>query len=436
MRYRLPKFSQYRRIVAVGARHSGKSVLLSSILDHLRKNPDRFLGTREGWARYGIAAYPGDIPEIPLDRILRDASEEAMWPEITIEPGALRFRARHSSPWKRDLVLDFIDFPGENVADFLGRGAFSDWSEAIFHLFPDPLDSPSVAGFTELRERLRSQPGLDSAPALEERFAEIMVEATRRGRYLTSPATLCSRVFDSEHRSENENFVPLPPSVAEPHAGLNDLFSQRYAAYHRERVKPLEHLLSGADALVLPIDVAWILSGGPPLLRDQHALLSAIGDLLARIDTIWKQVASLIGRSLTPIDDAHFPGRLRNVILCATKIDLFRPGDRSLLEDLVRALAEPIFRGAGLHGIKVLFTACSAIRCTTDHEARPGYLRGFRNGQPVEVLPPKIPEAWPERWDPGHYRFPRLDPRVPRHGLYAPAHIHLDRLVRSILEPQ
>ncbi|MGE9291376.1 MAG: YcjX family protein, partial [Puniceicoccales bacterium] len=207
-----------------------------------------------------------------------------------------------------------------------------------------------------------------------------------------------------------------------------------FKKYHEQRIRPLERLLAEADALIIPVDVGWIFSGGPPLLRDQHALLSSIGSLLARIDTIWNRMTSFLGRSFTPLDDSLFPGRLRSVVLCATKIDLIRPEDRSLLEDLVRKIAEPIFRGAGLHGIKVLFTACSAIRSTTDSETRPGYVQGFRKGEPVEVLPPRIPDDWPDRWDSENFRFPRLDPRVSRHGLYPPAHIHLDRLLRSILE--
>jgi predicted YcjX-like family ATPase len=261
-----------------------------------------------------------------------------------------------------------------------------------------------------------------------------MVEATRRGRYLTSPATLCTRVFEPEHHIENENFAPIPSSISNPSPEMARLFAERYQSYHVQRIRPLERLIAEADALILPIDVGWILSGGPPLLRDQHALLSAIGDLLSRIDTIWSRMASFLGRSFTPLDDALFPGRLRSVVLCATKIDMFRPEDRSLLEDLVRKIAEPVFRGAGLHGIKVLFTACSAIRSTTDSTSRNGYVSGYRNGNPVEILPPKIPEEWPDRWDPNDFRFPRLDPRVSRHGLYPPAHIHLDRLMRSILE--
>ncbi|MBC2604202.1 YcjX family protein [Puniceicoccus vermicola] len=431
MRSPFPKVSRYRRIVTVGPRHSGKSVLLSSILDHLRKNPDRFLGTNEGWTSHSVHPYPADLPEIPLDRILREASEEALWPEITVKPAALRFRAAHPKPWKRDLTLDFIDFPGENIADFLGAGDYESWSNAIFNLYPDHLDPDSVKGITNLREMIGKN---SPAQEIADHYAQMMIEATRRGRYLTSPATLCTRVFEPDHRVANEDFAPVPTSLQTTTSETGSYFGEKFRQYHEQRIRPLERLLAEADALVIPIDVGWILSGGPPLLRDQHALLSAIGSLLARIDTIWSRMASFLGRSFTPLDDAFFPGRLRSVVLCATKIDLFRPEDRSLLEDLVRRIAEPIFRGAGLHGIKVLFTACSAIRSTTDHESKPGYLRGFRSGQPVEIAPPKLPDEWPDRWDPKDYQFPRLDPRVSRHGLYPPAHIHLDRLVRSILE--
>lgn len=434
MRPLLPKISQYRRILAIGPRHSGKSVLLSSILDHLRKSPDRFLGTGEGWTSHRVLPYPGGLPGFPLERILREASEEGMWPEITTQPSAVRFHADHPKPWKRNLTLDFIDFPGENIADFLGDGDYAKWSAAIRSLFPDPLDPSSVEEIQQLRRALAAEHGNPDPDNIARQYADIVVEATRRGRYLTSPASLCARVFDPAQRTASEDFAPLLSETGTPGGEPFETFSSRFAEYHRIQVRPLERLIAEADALILPIDVGWILAGGPPLLRDQHALLSAMGDLLSRIDTLWNRMASFLGRSFTPVDDAHFPGRLRSIVLCATKIDTFRPADRSLLENLVRRIAEPIFRGAGLHGIQVLFTACSAIRSTTDAGDGGDELHGFQNGRPTKVLQPKLPDEWPDQWDPEDFRFQRLDPRVSRNGLYPPAHINLDRLMRSILE--
>ena len=428
-----PKITQYRRIVTIGPRHSGKSVLLASVIDHLRKDPDRFLGTNEKWTSHRVVRYPGDLPEFPLDRILREASEESLWPEITTQPAAIRFTAQHPKFWKRDLTLDFIDFPGENIADFLGAGRFESWSDRVESLFPDRADPQSVEDFKDFRA-LREQvaDGKKDAVELISAYASMMVRATERGRYLTSPASLCTRVFEPHHRIDNEDFAPLPPQNKTFPSDLLSEFTQRFAQYREEQVLPMERLIAEADALILPIDIGWIFSGGPSLLRDQHALLSEMGSLLARIDTIWNRLSSFLGRSFTPIDDAFFPGRLRSIVLCATKIDQFRPSDRSLLEDLVRRIAEPIFRGAGLHGIKVLFTACSAVRSTTDQPD--DSLSGFRNGEPINITPPKIPEEWPDHWNTEDFRFPRLDPRISRHGLYPPAHVNLDRLVRSILE--
>ena len=430
----IPKISRYRRIVAIGPRHSGKSVLLASILDHLRKDPGNFLASGDRWIRHGVERYPGDLPPIPLDRILREAAEEALWPEITVSPSALRFRATHERPWKRDLVLDFIDFPGEAVADFLGGGSYDDWSEAVFAHFPDDLDPESVEGLRAYRAALSKAEDDTGTEALAARFADLMVEATRRGRYLTTPSVLCSRVFEDTPSGPKADFAPVPLDLASRLPRTRAEFARRFADYRRDQVLPLESLLADADALVLPIDVGWILSGGPSVLRDQHALLSAVGALLERIDSVWNRLGSFLGRSLTPLDDSLFPGRLRSVVLCATKIDLFRPADRSLLDDLIRRLAEPVLRGAGAHGLRVLNTACAAVRSSTDAPGADGRIRGYRGGEALDVLPPALPEQWPDRWNPADFRFPRLDPRVSRNGLYPPAHIHLDRIVRSIIE--
>ena len=434
MRSPIPKISRYRRIVAIGPRHSGKSVLLASILDHLRKDPENFLATGDRWIRHGVEPYPGGLPSLPLDRILREAAEEALWPEITVSPSALRFRATHEKPWKRDLVLDFIDFPGEAVADFLGGGAYDDWSDAVFTHFPDALDPESLKGLRAYRAALAEAKDGSDTETLATRFADLMVGATRRGRYLTTPSVLCSRVFEDTPVDQKADFAPIPRDLAGRLPETRAEFERRFADYRRDQVIPLERLLADADALILPIDVGWILSGGPSVLRDQHALLTAIGLLLERIDSIWSRLGSFLGRSLTPLDDSLFPGRLRSVVLCATKIDLFRPADRSLLEDLIRRLAEPVLRGAGAHGLRVLNTACAAVRSSTDEPGAEGRIRGYRAGEAVEVLPPALPEEWPDRWDPEKFRFPRLDPRVSRNGLYPPAHIHLDRIVRSIIE--
>lgn len=431
MRPLLPRISRYRRIVAIGPRHSGKSVLLASLLDHLRKDPDRMLAARTGWVRHAVETYPGNLPSFPLDRILREAAEQAAWPEITVSPSALRFRALAGRQWKRDTVLDFIDIPGESLADLLGEDSFDRWSERVFELFPDPLDPPSGEDLRAYRAAWdEEQP---AAADLAARYAAAVVEATRRGRYLATPSSLCARVFGDD-APEADDFGPRPPDARQPHPDIAAVFAERHRQHHSERVRPLERLLAEADVLVIPVDVGWILAGGPPVLRDQHALLGALGGLLERIDTIGSRLASFLGRSFTPLDDSLFPGRLRKVVFCATKIDLFRPADRSNCEDLVRRLAEPVLRGAGLHGIEVLFTACSAVRSTTESANAGSRLRGFRGGEPVEMEVPEIPEQWPDQWDPGQFRFPRLDPRIPRNGLYPPAHIHLDRVLRAILE--
>ncbi len=429
MRPLLPKISRYRRVVAIGPRHSGKSVLIASLLDHLRKAPDDMLATDTGWMRHTLERFPGPLPGFPLNRILRDASEGGIWPEITVDPSAIRFRGIDRRSWRRDTVLDFVDLPGEILADFLGQGSFSEWSERVFDLFPDPLDPRSSGDLAAYRKAAETPSlGADAVAAL---YAEAVVGATARGRYLATPSSLCSRLFRPPDPAA-EDFGPLPAALETSRPELYHTFRSRFQADREGRVLALEKLLVEADALIIPVDVSWILAGGPPLLRDQHSLLEALGSLLERLDTTWKRLGSFFGRSFTPIDDCRFPGRLRKIILCATKIDLFRPADRSHLEDLVRRLAEPVFRGAGLHGIEILFTACSAVRSTT--EDADGSLRGFRDGEPVAIKPPAIPEQWPDQWNPDDFRFPRLDPRISRNGLYPPAHIHLDRVLRAILE--
>lgn len=424
-----PKVSRYRKVVAIGPRHSGKSVLQASLLDHLRKAPDEMLSTQTGWQRHALEAFPGRLPPFPLEQILRDASTEGVWPEITAHASAIRFRGTDARFWKRDTVLDFIDLPGESLADFLGLGSFESWSEKVADLFPDPQDPDSMQHFQAYLDALDHQQTEIAEVAAA--YSRAVTTATARGRYLATPSTYCSRIF-TNHQDPANDFGPVPKRYQESRPEIFQAFQQRFQRDQQDRVQALGHLLVEADALIIPIDVGWILAGGPPLLRDQHSLLSALGDLLEQLDSFWNRIGSFLGRSFTPIDDSRFPGRLRKIILCATKIDLLHPGDRSHLEDLVRRLAEPVFRGAGLHGIEVLFTACSAVRSTTETED--GHLKGYQNGEAVEIIPPRIPEQWPDHWDPTAFRFPRLDPRISRNGLYPPAHIHLDRILRAILE--
>ena len=129
------------RVGVVGLYNSGKTVLLTSLINHLKDyDPARFpLGDEKKPASLrkfrlfppepGWAAFPYDA--------FRDALvNRGRWPEKTRDRAQFVCRFERSDWTFSDCLLKLYDLPGERIADaaMLGRD-FAAWSDHVIRLF-------------------------------------------------------------------------------------------------------------------------------------------------------------------------------------------------------------------------------------------------------------------------------------------------------------
>ena len=431
--------TDYRKYLLIGPSCSGKSVLLASLISHLEKEPENIWpGSELNGLSFRACRNENGLAPFPYERILNEVAHQGDWPEPTTDISAIRVvgtypgsRLKHL---KHRIVRDFVDIPGELFADFAGGGktdgkdtSYEDWSDFIIEHFPlgsDPLSIEAINSYNQLLKR--------EAQATEEEilqsYKRMMLEARDRYRYFISPATLVTRENDAE-RDFPDNFAPIPHAFRTKYPNIVSLFSKRYKDYQKKVVHPLRRQIAQADGVIVPVDVAWILGGGMAVFRDQYRLLEELGEYLCNLDSWFKNLWSR-ARRLGPKTGST--GRLRCILLCGTKLDIYRREDRSeRLEDLVRIFTCPVRRGADQARIKVQYAVCSGLQAARTDRNNPGSLIGRVHGNTTSMYPSPLPERWPaDDWEPGQYSFgTKFDPILPQNMLYPPQQINMDQIL-------
>ena len=431
----------YRKYLIIGPKCSGKSVLLASLVDWLIKRPERILPADGGlWRQRWVRPCPGLGP-FPLDRILDGAREAGAWPLKTNEMSGLRFTAQRDRAWglpPQTVVRDFVDVPGERFADFLGSEAegryqsFEGWSRSVLETFPrgsDPASGEALGRYEALLQRTPAASAKELADFYRE---EVLAPAASRYRYLLTPSTALPDEDGAGDRGElfPDRFAPLPMRYEKGHETTRGEFSALFEEYQKTVVHPLRRMIYQADGLVLTVDLSWILAAGASLLPDQLTLLRAFASYLRSMDTWMKTLHRLL---LHPFAPASGPGRLRSIVLCGTKGDVFLPEDLSRVEDLLETFYRDVANAVPADRIAVRRAVVSAMRASHLKEDKPHLLFGWRNGREVEARPSRVPAQWPDDWKEGSYTFGvGFEPRVPRNGLYPPRQQNLAQLFRYL----
>ncbi len=425
----------YRKYVFIGPKCSGKTVLLASLIDNLRKNHEHFLREAE-YSALEVMETPKKWTKFPLDQILSGIANSADWPNQTYEPNAIRIKATPKSFFNRTLTRDFIDLPGELFSDFLGSNpesalqTFESWSNAILEKFPLHEDEPSkkdIDGYCAIFKR-KEPP---SADELIQHYHDILKAGVEnRYRYLCSPSTILNH-GNGWYSNETipDKFAPLPHRFGSVFDGLRNQFKDEFERYQKSIINPLRELLGQADAVIIPVDVSWMLSAGMATFHDQRNLSQALAIYLKQLQGFLQLFYStnrwLGGEGATV---------LKRVVICGTKLDVFAPECRSHLESLVRDFTKDISNSAGLAKVDVKYTTCSAMVSCRPVEGKSHLLKGYVNGERQEFKPTPLPKTWPEFWQQGEYRFAdHFDPRLAKNLLYPPLHHNLEDLM-NILE--
>ena len=388
-----------RRVVVIGSRNSGKTVLLTAIARHLIEDvPSQVRSPKQGssnssWLDFGqwsvvykkpLRAFTdrelGGFPPFDYKNAIQQIAQ-GEWPQKTYDTRVLALDLDlNKGRKKRKVRLEILDLPGEQVADFsmLGK-SFREWSQWI---------REDVAWCGRYLEAIAKD--IEKTRVEKERilnlFKEYYVEQYCKGVPMLIPAMPKVNAFKKmmkmfegrmppkEKRIEefeeaiSLSFAPIPDECFKKESRLYSLaneFSNAYDEYVKTNIEPIEKWMSKAGHLFYLVDVISILKGGQKFLDDE------------------KKFGEESLRGLIPSSSRNFMkwfwagSGIRNAYIVATKADcVANEQDRKNMSELTKemfgnVLSDVTDSKAG----EANFLTCAAVR-TTQKEGEGNDLKG------------------------------------------------------------
>lgn len=405
------------RIVVLGSKESGKTVFLTALANHLlHHDPTRF--DLNGWE-----AFPEEESDTPesvgfppfpyADFRAGFAQERPEWPEKTKSTSVLRLPLRLRKQGKRDrrLLLEFLDLPGERIADLtMARRSFREWSQWMNDSFAGQMQAdPAYRNYLRALQDCSSP---DDAFSAYKQFLRIAAESFSpwivpsivklpqdqpTGRWLD---VLEDRPLGLDASSQ---FIPLPESYFDKTHPLHEWavkFERAYDEYRAQIVSPIVDWLREADHLLYLVDVLNILKSGTTAYNMERKFGEAVLNLSC------PPKAHSVPGSILQYFESFFLTRLRSAHIVVTKADLAAESDRERLRSLARDLFGKNLRGQNLSGGWSIAN-CAAVDTIqydsdeTGEKQRAWILGPDDSWQSVDFHFPTVPEHWPrsDEWD-------------------------------------
>lgn len=443
---------------------SGKTVLLTSLIDHLKKHdPARFpLGGRTT-TLVEIETLPSATGAERFDYTgHRGRLGNRQWPVKTCTFSEYRaLYVRDDWPYTK-IDLSLLDIPGERLADLpmAPWKRFEDWSDTILDaLRVSPEFSEPAAPFFACLDAAAGQPGkeveatrlLQSYRLTLARLLEAYVPLATPSAFLIDASgnyvaedilalskaeqrieTLASR--QATGLSLETQFAPLSRDVRQAHPELTARFASHYTRYRRQLVLPFARALKSCDTLLVLVDIALLLEGGVGTLNASQTLLQHI---VSYVDPGFTPLGTfgtwLV--HLTTLGLATLHG-VRRIVFVATKADRVHQDDRSRLEMLLRDLTAPLVRGRqAVRHLQIDYLVCAAVNSTRSEIEAPRRELQFvaPDGTTLRQEIPGLPDGWPDSWEPASYSFPSPPPWMPANRTNPPEHINLHWIADAVL---
>jgi predicted YcjX-like family ATPase len=447
------------RVGVVGLYNSGKTVLLTSLINHLQDHdPDRFPlgkpGTHvrrftvkepdRGWTPFN---YPGH----------RDALVNyGRWPSKSTDRSQFVCQFERADWTFSDCLLKLFDLPGERIADagMLGRD-FTGWSERMLNLFVnDTTYRTCSAPFLEAIKK----PGVTEKEVLST-YRLALANLILRYKPLITPSTFLldlkgqlarpaspEELAASRHCGTDEatQFCPLPAELRVHGTEMFELFSSRFGSYVEQVVVPTIAAFRSCTALIVLVDITTLMAGGVGMYDDNRQIVKDLFDVLSPGEN---KLFGPLARGLSKVFLPHQwrPGWITRVAFCAPKMDLVHPLDRDRMLLLMRRMVERF--ATDRDGLHYEFFNVSSVVSTKALPAAAGEPRTLvgtpLRGADGRKVPPageqrfttsELPDDWPLEWPAGRYSFPEVYPKMPPRKDYPPDQVNLDKLATFVIE--
>jgi len=435
------------RVAVTGLRRAGKTVFLTSLINHLLE------GNEETLPAFGDSAitFTGSaLPQkpggnaFPYHRYVEELrGAEPTWPERTSDMTEFRLsldlrnlRERRT----RTVELELVDYPGERLLDLpMLSKSYREWSDDVLRDAEVGVRKDLAKAWLAECDALGSERrGQDGAAAVRE-YSAYLHECRERGLTYLQPSAMLLNGDDAERAPSD--FCPLTYTASRKAHKLAHRFASRYDAYVRDYVRPFFKAVGRCSRQVVLVDVMRVLRQGVHSYNDTRQCLRAVLDAYGYVEQRGRFSVRRLLDLLNP--------KVERVIFAATKADQCTRATRGNLRYLLEELIDPKRRQliATLPHGRMKITFCAAHRSTDDaakeYEGRElSCLRGVRADRPPDKegpwFPGELPMEWPEDdWNPQErqFTFPDFLPRrLPmRDGALFP-HINLDKVFWHVVE--
>ena len=445
-----------RHVGVLGLYNAGKTVLLTSLVNHLADHePDRFrLGSPPATIRK-FRPEPSTPGWQPFEyHASRDALvEKGRWPAKTRDRSEFACRFDRSDWRFNSCVLRLFDFPGERLADtgMMARN-YAEWSDHFFaapglsragsHSYEGYLgavDSPNPTAEKLVAAYRLALAATISPPHYRPYVSPSTFLLDRAGQLAPNAAPADLAASRLSGLTPELQFAPLPRQVRESHPAIASQFMAGYDAYRHAVVAPYFSALRGCHSLVVVVDVLHLLAAGVSAVNDHRLILAELFAALKPGEPLYlrllRNAAELVAEGALPA--------ISRVAFVVPKIDLVHPDDRDILLHLLKTHVGKFAKD--YDDLTVDYFAIASVNSTrplalSDPERQlVGVLYRDAEGKRQPPGPERRyaatrpPRDWPAVWRAGDFVFPEVYPSVPALHSLPPAQLGLDRLLSFLL---